>query len=166
MTNAPNAPSNATSQCLYLLSRGQTCPPNANQKKKKKNITQRKQTHRNHEMLCVCHGFRRYQYRLNQETASKACFRPAFAPAISRPRACCNRFKSNKTCKFLGSLSVRTTYMTSSCTQGPLRPGFFDAKCSCIFLFLFATVLISCCSSNVESSNSSTFCHFLTKLRP
>ena len=43
-------------------------------------------------------------------------------------RVCCMHFKSRNNDH--SSFRVHPTYVTSSCTQGPSRPGFYEAKCS------------------------------------
>ena len=63
-----------------------------------------------------------------QETPSKLDFHPAFAPAMTRPRVCCKHFTTNKNSKFLGFLTLRTTYVASSCAQKNPHHGFYEAK--------------------------------------
>ena len=107
---------------------------NPGTKTKKKQTQQNANKHIDISKCCACHGFRRYNFWCrSRNILNNICFCVAFVRMISRFCACCNRLQSKKSQKFLEFLSVRTTYMTSSCTQRPPRPGYYDAKCSCMF---------------------------------
>ena len=115
------------SESCELLSGAETFPQNEkNKKTQNKYATKRKETHIS--KCRACHGSRRDHYRCHSRNRLKTVFLCCVCAYDKPSVACCNRLQSNTTHKFL-----RTTYMTSSCTQRPPRPGFYDAKCSCIF---------------------------------
>ena len=114
---------------LLSLSRGQTLPRNGKPKKKYKN-----------EKLietCLSHGvpclprFSRISQKLQIKKRLKNIeFASASLSQNFHSRVCCMHFKSRKNDKILAFFRVHCTYVTSSCTQGPSRPGFYEAKCS------------------------------------
>ena len=64
----------------------------------------------------------------NQETAEIIEFASASLSQNFHSRVCCMHFKSRKNDKILEFLRVHCTYVTSSCTQGPSRPGFLRGE--------------------------------------
>ena len=110
-----------SSQALKRLHR---TPQNANQKKKQNMYTPRNANKHIDIINChACRGVGRYHCRCHSRSSLKHKF-------VS---CCCNRLQSNENHNFLGFLTLPDKAPTSSCTQRPPRPDFYEAKCSCIF---------------------------------